>query len=387
MRYGLKARSAHAGGGWAILIAILVACSSENPASPTPRQEGVVSVAAGTSVSDSAVSAAAPLLSNRFAYVWADQPGSPIYTPNSSYAYNATGGSIQITRWGVGTYSVAFNSTTSWASGKYGFAITAYGASTSRCLMLAHHTAGTQLVVDVHCFNFLNRVNTDSYFTLLVVGNGSLLPGSAFAFGNQPSAPSYTPNPLASYTSGTAPMVINHNTLAGSYNVNLGTGNPTRSTVLVSAKSGFWNLCKVGQWHPNNVQVSCFDDTGAPNDGPYWVLQVEQGRPGRRMGFAWANRPTTPWYVPNQSYSFNSSGGAITAVRNAIGRYVITFAGLQKLPGHTENVQVTGWGLGATVCKVTGWGNSGSSIQVGVECRRLSNGSFIDSRFNVLVIE
>jgi hypothetical protein len=384
MRYSLDRRGRSRRYAWTLLAATAAACSPDDPTSPRAPDEPV----AGGAVRASAdLADALPVrLSNRFAYVFANQPTSASYAPSTAYAYNATGGAIQITRGGAGTYIVTFASPTGWTSSKLGFAITAYGSSTLDCQMRNSLMAGTNLSVYVFCFDRATLAARDSYFTLLVVGSGSLLQRSAFAWADQTVAPSYTPNPLSSYTSGPGAIQVTHGALAGDYTVDLGTGNTQRSTVLVNAVASTRDLCKVGEWHITSVRVRCFDAGGAPSNRYYWVLQVDGGRTGRRLGFAFANQPTAASYTPNVNYSRNSSGGAVKATRWDTGRYAIEFAGLQKLPGHTETVQVTPWGSGPALCKVVGWGNFGAGLRIDVQCRKL-DGAFVDSRYNVLVIE
>jgi len=369
----------------------LAACSPDDATAP-PR---AARAALTDALVDSAIVSPLPteigvdFLSNRFAYVWANSPTEVSYTPSGSYQYNANGGTVQIFRPSVGSYDVIFNSAGGWSGSTYGFALTAYGSSNLRCAIPSHNISGTQYIVRVRCFDNVTRVHADSRFSLLLVGSGSLQPRSAFAFGNQPSAPSYTPNSLASFTSGTGPMVISHDSLDGDYKVDLGVGNPAGSTFLVAEQFFFPGyLCKVREWKAASVGVRCFDADGLQHDTWYWALQVDGGRPGRRLGYAWANEPSTASYTPNLHYSYNSASGAITATRSAVGRYAIEFEGLQKLTGHSENVQVTPWGTGYATCKVVNWGNSatGTAFRANVECRNIT-GAFKDARFNVLVIE
>ena len=305
--------------------------------------------------------------------------------PNANYAHNATGGAISITRGAPGNYTVKFGNPVWWI-GEYGFAVTAYGSSRAVCQMRNHMTVGNTLTAYVFCFDRVTHALVDSRFTLLVVNSGSLNGRYAFAWADETMAPSYTPDPAFSYTSGPGSMLITHGPGNGDYTVNLGTGTTKHATVLVNATYGFQDVCKVGQWHSTTVQVLCFDSTGAPVNEYYWVLQLGTGGRGGRLGFAFADKSTTPSYTPNLQYSYNSSGGAVTAMRTSTGTYMIDFEGLQKLPGHKENVQVTPWGNGTTTCKVVSWGNTATALRVNVECRKL-NGNLGDARYNVLVIE
>ena len=69
-----------------------------------------------------------------------------------------------------------------------------------------------------------------------------------------------------------------------------------------------------------------------------------------------------------------------------MGHYAINFAGLQKLAGHSENVQVTAVGPSLTTCNVVSWNNSSDGLTVRVECRN-GAGGFTDSLYTALVLE
>jgi hypothetical protein len=81
-------------------------------------------------------------------------------------------------------------------------------------------------------------------------------------------------------------------------------------------------------------------------------------------------------------------GDTIVAERTSVGRYTIKFVGLQKQPGHSEIVQVTGMGSLLRTCQIFAWSNSGdgTGLQAAVECRD-GNGSYVDTRYEILVIE
>jgi len=65
---------------------------------------------------------------------------------------------------------------------------------------------------------------------------------------------------------------------------------------------------------------------------------------------------------------------------------VANFAGLQKQPGHTENVQVTAINAGLITCNTTGWSNSVDGLQVAIECRNATQ-QFVNARYEVMVVE
>jgi hypothetical protein len=225
----------------------------------------------------------------------------------------------------------------------------------------------------------------DSRFTVMVVGNQSVPRPSAFVMSGG-AAPVPPPNPAWSWTSGNHPITVTHLAGAGEYDVLLGTGNTPRSAKLVTATSGGGTRCNNVTAISGGLRVRCHDWTGAATNQGFSVVQIAGGRPGRRVGFALANLPTTASYTPAAGSSFSSSAGAITATRFSVGRYAMNFAGLQKLPGHTEHVQVAAVGTLLATCNVVNWGNSSDGLTANIECRN-GSGQLVDTRHHVLVIE
>jgi hypothetical protein len=263
--------------------------------------------------------------------------------------------------------------------------VTAYGSSTSACSLASYASSPGGTIARVSCFDAATGLPADSPFTILVVGNQSLPMSTAFALSGG-TAPVPVPPPATSWTSGQLPITVTRNASPGDYNVNLGTGNTLRSAKLVSAAQGQNNRCNVVQFISGGLQVRCYDRDGVASDQQFSVVQISGGRSGRRIGFAFANASSVASYTPITTTSFNSSGGPITATRTAVGRYAMNFTGLQKLPGHTEHVQVTGMGGELRTCNVVFWGNSADGLQVNVECRDRA-GQLADARYEVLVIE
>jgi hypothetical protein len=317
----------------------------------------------------------------------ADSPTAASYTPDSRYAYNASGGAISITRQGVGLYDVAFDSLPAWGPGlSSAVAVTAYGSSPITCSVVAYSSLPSRTVAQVACFDVGpgQQRMADSRFTIMVVGNQSLPLQSAFVMSGGPS-PVPPPNPAWSWTSADNRITVTHNPAPGSYNVRLGLGNTPKSAKLVT---GLWSggtRCNHGII-TGGLQVRCYDWTGAATDQGFSVVQVASGRPGRRIGFAQAHEPGFASYTPHPSLSFNSAGGAITATKSSVGHYAMNFAGLQQLTGRTEHVQVTAVSGPLSTCNVVSWGNSTDGLQVFVECRN-GAGQFMDLEYQVLVIE
>jgi len=327
-----------------------------------------------------------PTLLNRVAYAWANRPTAASYIPAPQYAYNSAGGPIRIARQSTGVYDVAFESLPGWGNNglSSAAAVTAYGSSTIACSLASYASSPNRVVATVSCFNVVTKVSADSRFTVLIVGNQSVPAPSAFVFSGG-GAPIPPPNPAWSWTSGNDAIAVSHNRGPGDYNVLLGTGNIPKSAQMVTASGGA-RRCNNAAGTSGDLRVRCYDLDGAASDERFWVVQVAGGLPDRRLGFAVANQPAAASYTPAASTAFNSSGDAIIATRSSVGRYAIAFAGLQKLAGHTEHVQVTSIGTSLSTCNVVNWGNSANRLRVLVECRN-GAGQFVDSQYGVLVIE
>lgn len=264
---------------------------------------------------------------------------------------------------------------------------TAYDSGPRRCNVSSWGDLGADLLVRIICASNTG-VLTNTRFTLLMVGSGSLLGRHGFAWANQPVTPAYAPAAWYAATTGPGPISMARLGI-GNYNANLTLPRPiggSTENYFVTTYGSTNNHCKLGSWGAI-ANVRCFSRIGgAPADNPYDVLLVDGGRPGRRLGFAWANNPVVGFYVPTPVYSRNSSGGGISITRTAVGSYHADFAGLTKLPGRKENVQVTAYGGGFVHCNVVSWGNFGASLRVYIACRN-QVGALVDSRYTVLVIE
>jgi probable HAF family extracellular repeat protein len=327
-----------------------------------------------------------PKLLKRMAYAWANQPTTASYTPPTQYWYHAGGGTIGVTRQSTGAYDVAFGSLPGWGNNglSSAVAITAYGSSRISCSLASYASSPTTAVATVACYDVVTKLSADSRFTILLVGNESVPAPSAFVFSGG-SAPVPTTNAAWTWTSGSKPISVTHGAGAGVYNVLLGSGNNPKTAKLVTGAGGA-TRCNNSQAISGGLRVRCYDTTGAPADQRFWVIQVGGGVPGRRIGYALADQPTSAAYTPSAVSSFNSSGRAITARRSGPGRYTMTFAGLQKLAGHTETVQATSVRTVLRTCNVVSWGNWRAALRVFVECRNAA-GQLADTRYQVLVIE
>jgi hypothetical protein len=331
-----------------------------------------------------------PILSNRFAYAWADNPVAAFYAPAAAYSYNAKGGANTISRTGVGAYTVHFGLMAKGAFplvNRETILVTAYGAVATRCIVGSWGDSGGNLDVRVLCANVAGNP-VDSRFTILLVGSNSLMGRSGFAWADQPANPLYIPALAYSYTSKNDTIKINRFGI-GNYNVDLKLPRPAGGlpeNYFVTAYGSPRTLCKIGSWG-STARVLCYLTTGAAVDSRYDALLVERGRLGRRLGFAWADQPASAGYFPNAFYRQNTSGGSIWITRSGVGQYGVLFRGLQKLAGHTETIQISSYGAGFTSCNVVNWFNvAPTDMRANVECRN-QFGVLTDSRYQIMVIE
>src|SRR5436305_1152737 len=98
---------------------------------------------------------ALPILASaqKSGYVWADNPTSASYTPSPTYAFNSSGGTITITRSGIGVYAVKFSGLGGGASAGGNVLVTAYGGGSEICKVVSWSSGGANFIANVRCFN------------------------------------------------------------------------------------------------------------------------------------------------------------------------------------------------------------------------------------------
>jgi hypothetical protein len=202
--------------------------------------------------------------SGALAYVWANQAGSPSYTPDPNYQFDRSSATpITITRPGLGTYKV----TLPGISGGVGN-IQVAAVEDAFCRIVSWLLA-TPTVVTVKCFSPFTDTASDTQFELAYT-NGVGLSGvagqsAAYLFANKPTTASYTPGAAFSYTTG-MPMTVKHNG-TGAYSISLPGMLARGAAAVTAAGSGSKSRCQLGTigiTTPMKVSVLCFSPTGAP---------------------------------------------------------------------------------------------------------------------------
>ena len=292
------------------------------------------------------------------AYAWANDPTRASYQPVPDYAYNPTGGAIEITHPAGGSYRVRFAGMTLHNGNVQ---VTAYGDDNRYC-KVASWGGDT---VSVRCFDNWGAP-ADARFAIRF----STTP-DFHAWANDPTSARYTPSSTYANPFPTAGRIG-----IGRYWMVFSSGAGYMPGVFhVTAYGSDNRRCRVGGWVsgwgggvPMPI-TRCFDprqesfgEYSTDADAQYTALFVSASAT-RQVAYAWANEPTSLDYTP--ALAHNPAGGAVR-VSGARGAYSVRFAGMNLRDG---NVQVTAttcandrYGWDDCRCKVRSWG--GEAINV-----------------------
>lgn len=194
----------------------------------------------------------------------------------------------------------------------------------------------------------------------------------AYAYGNNPSARSYTPEKGFSFNStGEGIRIGRSNT--GTYTVRFfGLGAfAGQGTVDVTAEGLQPSQCEVVRWTADStgsillVFVDCFAVSGAKMDAPFMVAYASGGSSTGTTDYVLANKPAANNYTPSVPFQFNSSGGTNKITRLGAGQYQVNLPGPVVANGA---VKVTAYGNNANSCQVVDWLDSAPGQNVFVDC-------------------
>ena len=194
----------------------------------------------------------------------------------------------------------------------------------------------------------------------------------AYAYGDNPSARSYTPEKGYSFNStGEGIRIGRSNT--GTYTVRFfGLGAfAGQGTVDVTAEGLQPAQCEVVRWTADStgsillVFVDCFAVSGAKMDAPFMVSYTSGGSSTGTTDYVLANKPAANNYTPALPFQFNSSGGTNTITRPGTGEYQVKLPGPEVADGA---VKVTAYGNNANSCQVVDWAASAPGQNVFVDC-------------------
>jgi hypothetical protein len=203
------------------------------------------------------------------AFAYASQPTAASYVPPAAQSWNP-GGAIQVSRTGVGLYTVTFTDlgTLTGANGGH-IQVSAVGTSSAHCKVL-NWIGSPNLAVSVRCFSSAGAA-IDSKFNVLFL---LPTPRLAYVWANQSVAGIYSPSAAYLFNPSGGPVTITR-TGPGAYTVNWQGADPLildGGDVQVTAYGVGSAQCKVSNWSVDNVSVRCFGPTGAPLDSQFTAL-------------------------------------------------------------------------------------------------------------------
>jgi hypothetical protein len=224
-------------------------------------------------------------------------------------------------------------------------------------------------------------------------GKPAPLPYKAgFALAEDMTGANYSPNAANSVNPAGGAITITR-TAPGTYAVRfagLGGNGKAGGNVQVTPYGASRDTAQIVNWDSAGqdfvVNIRYFNASGQLADGRYSVTALwPQAAGNSKLGFAWADNQTAANYAPDFNYAHNSSGGAITVTRSAMGTYKVVFAGLGGNGKGGGNVQATGYGQSGERAQVDNWDSAGADFVVNVRCLR-PDGSMVDARFSLLVV-
>lgn len=194
----------------------------------------------------------------------------------------------------------------------------------------------------------------------------------AYAYGNKPSARSYTPEHGFSFNSTGEGIRIGRSAV-GTYTVRFfGLGAfALQGTVDVTAEGLQPAECQVTHWAPDStgtillIGVNCFSLSRAKMDAPFMVAFTSGGSTTGTTDYVWANKPSAGSYTPSLAYQFNFSGKTNTIKRLGLGKYKVIMPGPVVADG---TVKVTAYGKSANSCQVVQWVDNSPGQDVYVDC-------------------
>ena len=307
-----------------------------------------------------------------YAYAYIDDGTAA--SVSSTFSVNPGGAPVTAVHNGTGSYTVTFPN--SGIGDGWTVQAIAYGGTADFCASGGWGNSS----LDVLCYDTTGAA-ADSEFTVSAVSttNGQNI---AFAWADQPTTASYTPDTAYSYNpAGTIAVTRN---ATGNYAVVFNGLNSGGGTVQVTAYAAGGINCYSDGWTGANftATVQCQNAGGTATDSDFVIAVIPAGATPTQVAFAWADQPSTANYTPNTTYSYNP-GGAVSVNRSGAGQYAMTFSGLNAAQVTGGDVRVTAY-QETTRCKVTSWGSTTVNLVAYVACYDPS-GALTDAEYQVLV--
>jgi hypothetical protein len=202
------------------------------------------------------------------AFAYASQASGTNYAPPGSASHNP-GGAIRVFRNAVGNYTVRFTGLASRLSGNGGHAqAVAIGTGAQHC-KVASWGGSPDISVNVLCFSRAGALKDVKFNVFFATPNPSL----AYAWADQPTAGSYSPNAFYRSNPSGGAVTISRSGV-GRYGVTWsGLALLDGGDVQVTAYGGGNVVCKVESWGSQSASVRCFNpQTNALVDTYYTIM-------------------------------------------------------------------------------------------------------------------
>lgn len=225
-------------------------------------------------------------------YLWANSATLSSYVPSSYYAYNDTGASHQIVRFGTGQYEARLPG---MVGGGGHAQVTAYGSSATRCNAAYWYPNGEGASVHVRCYDAAGALK-DSQFTLLfthhrtgALASSGLPMRGAYVWAGSSTTSSYTPSPSYQFN-GFVPeaSATTSNTIGrvgtGQYDVTIPRdGVPVAHDSVAVTAYGSSGECRPAWWSRGStttvVRVQCRNAAGTLADSAFNLSYLTDAAP------------------------------------------------------------------------------------------------------------
>jgi hypothetical protein len=323
-----------------------------------------------------------------FASINYTSPGQPFIESNSSY--NSARGTNSVTQSGTGQFHVLLGKLGSpWAGDVQ---VGSVGPNGIRCNVVGWSPSGTNLDVDVDCFDGYGHLANNPFNLAYQLRTDHPGAEGAYVSAFNKSSQSYDATSSFSWNSTNQGIKITHTPGTGQYFVEFLGQSLSDGTVEVTAYgAGTNSFCKTVTWNTDTVEIQCYDGGGNFADSEFDAIW-ESLAPNNTSSYTylWADQPTATNYHPNSIYErgflASQCGGAAepnaTIQRNGVGEYTVTLPGMGGSAPWPAIPIVVAYGNGDnTSCFSEGYYISGSDIHVDVAC---DNGfTPADSRFTL----
>ena len=296
-------------------------------------------------------------------YLHAGSPTSASYAPLPYLSYNASGGTMKVTKPAgtTGRYVVTFTGLSAVLGTKSSVHVTEYGLNDTYCKPVNGRLVEDKL--EVRCFRAATGQAANAAFTVVVLGRAS---NAVFAYAHQPTTTSYLAAASGSFNPKGGVRVSR--TGLGKYTVtwdNYASSVPAGNNghVQVNAVGTGKAHCIVEEWGnagtPNfKIDVSCYTPAGLPVDSKFDAFfQI----PHPNVAYVHADQPTTGSYPAQPAKFWNPVGDAAWITRTGTGDYTVTWNAVDAAIKDGGTVQVTSYWAGIQ-CKATSLSPSGASV-------------------------